>query len=1148
MRIIRFIVLFFSVLVSGYAQELRHDFPNPDFSYGPWTWWHWMNGNVSKEGIRLDLQAMHDNGISGVVLFSGNAGIPAGDVRYGSPEWMDCVKLVFEEAERLGMQVMLHNGPGYSVTGGPWIRPEHSMQQLVWTEAVIKKEDPRSRIQLKQPYAKLGYYEDAMVVAYPSLKGEDHPMTEVVRSLTVNGQPVSFEPLLNADYDTFVSVDVPAGQKQGQLVLECKEEIEVSSMVLRRAHTGPPHHPYDGPRDDPPTLQLQYSRDGSQWVDLCRIAMPALRALNVPTSSNFPSARARFFRLISNKPTRLTELHLFAAPRLPDWESKANFLTKGNRAANYASVEYDTNEVIDPETVIDLTAMMQPDGTLNWQAPEGDWTILRFGHTTTGETNAAAPIGGVGLECDKLSKQGIQAHYEGSLKAIFEEMKAYRGSSFVGLAVDSWEAGSQNWTKDFDQTYTRHYQRRILPYMAAFTGRIVGSSQETELFLENVRRLQARMLAENYHQEMRNLCHQHDLIFLNEPYGDGPFNSMEVAQYIDIPAGEFWVHSLYGGSHTNNQAGYIARTEGKKIAAAEAFTAMPDLSRFTEYPAAMKGEGDWMFCNGINRFMYHTFAHQPHPTAKPGMTMGPFGTHFNRNQTWWKLSKVYIDYVRRCQFLLQQGRFVSNNSAWIPAGHTVDPTQQAGDFAYKAGNPNAIINYIHRQHGDTDFYFVSNNKRAPEFIEAEFAVEGKQPELWYPETGVQHKLTTFRVENGKTIVPLNLKASESVFVVFSERLSQESPDRIIADDPTWMHTKAIPVDYTNSFTMTVWLRPDVIAKGGRSYVLFPQSGSSLYGIGHATVGLAVGQNGIRVFEKSGDREESVLNLECTLEGWSMISLVYEDGIPMLYINGKKQKEGLKSSYTVHSNSIEINTHEPVVTLFQGEYLTPSWTDAVLSSREIASLYKRGKPGKSMYVVDNVVYAGQQMDVIPIKANWEVCFPKDSGAPEQIRMSGLKSLHLHSNEGVRYFSGTAHYRTEVKIPEKAIADAKRVLLDLGNVAFVAALRVNGMPLDTLWKPPYEMDITDVVRVGTNQIEVIVSNLWTNRLIGDARLAPSNAYDQWGELKQLPGWYQRQEPFTGKPQTFVAWKQYDSNGPLTESGLIGPVQWVIIHKNK
>lgn len=1124
-------VCFFIVLKGTLAQvtDLRKHFTNPDFEYGPWVFWMWMNGNVTKEGIRLDLEAMQEVGVSGAILFTSNAGIPKGTVKYGSSEWFNLNKYMFSEAERLGMKIMLHNCPGYTASGGPWIKPENSMQQLVFSETFIKGNQEIQQIPLTRPYAKMGYYEDALIIAYPALRGEDMPMQLALKNAYVHGKSIDKTKIMDFKYDHGVEI-----KKDSSLLLEFEQPFEASSIVLRRTHTEPPFHPYDGPRDNSPMLTVECSDDGKVFKRVTEIAMPALRELDAPTSKNFDSVKAKYYRIRSNKTTQLNEVLLHTAPRLERFEEKANYFSKTDPIPDFTDKGLPVGMTIDPEEVIDLTDFMTADGTLEWNVPQGHWTILRIGHTTTGEENFAAPFASSGLECDKLNKRGIKNQYDSLLKRMFDEFSPFAGGSFQGLTVDSWEAGTQNWTKGFEKEYKQRLQKNIVPYIAAFTGRIVKNTSATEKFLKEIRDVQATLLAENFHGELQRYCHEHRVLFANEPYGDGPFKSLEVGKYIDIPMGEFWAHGTYGGSHTNNQAGYLARTNNLKIAGAEAFTARPELSKFTEYPAEMKAMGDWMFTNGINRLIYHTYAHQPHSTVKPGMTMGPFGTHFNRNQTWWKQSKPYIDYVKRTQFMLQEGTFVSSSSPWIPPGEQADPTQQNQgiDFRFVSEKPNPIVNYVHRRTDDVDYYFVSNGKRDFQHIIASFDIIGRQPEIWHPETGEQYEIYNYRIEDGKTVIQLEMDPSESVFVVFKKKISNKERWDAAKDFRGYKPKATHDIDTENTFSISAWLRPDVDVISGKNFLLFPLDIVEIYGENHASVGVAVGQNGIRVFERLGNKRDEVLFAEAKIEGWSLMTLVYENGIPTVYINGKKIKGGHQSKYIIHPTSNEISPVDALYNSFQGEYTTPEIKREALSESDITGIFQEGKP---------LPYLPQYAESITTLDNiWKISFPDNSGAPLQIFTDGLESLHLHNDAAVKYFSGTATYHTDFDLPASYLHGSKRVMIDFGNVAYFAEVKINGRQLPVLWKAPFAHDVTDFVREGNNSLEVKVTNLWTNRLIGDELLPPENNYDRWGELDEFPAWYKQNIPYEGKRHTFTSWRSYDENGPLTESGLIGPVR--------
>ncbi|RZM10171.1 MAG: glycosyl hydrolase family 43, partial [Pedobacter sp.] len=304
------------------------------------------------------------------------------------------------------------------------------------------------------------------------------------------------------------------------------------------------------------------------------------------------------------------------------------------------------------------------DGILNWQAPQGNWTILRFGHTATGQQNHSAPTLGTGLDCDKFSRSALEFHFEKMFSRIMPILENAAKTGKVGLLIDSYEMGLQNWTGELPKAFKKRNGYAIVPFLPALVGRTVGDPLLTEQFLWDFRRTLADLMAENYYGHFKRLCEKHNLITYTEPYGHGPFEEMQIGEKIDINMGEFWagITNLWPNSSLSKTvkiAASISRIKGESIIGAESFTAEPGSGKWQQYPFSMKSLGDRMFTKGVTRYYFHRYAHQPHPTAMPGMTMGPWGIHFERTNTWWKPGREWLKYITRCQYLLRQGRFVA---------------------------------------------------------------------------------------------------------------------------------------------------------------------------------------------------------------------------------------------------------------------------------------------------------------------------------------------------------------------------------------------------------------------------------------------------------------------------------------------------------
>jgi hypothetical protein len=310
-----------------------------------------------------------------------------------------------------------------------------------------------------------------------------------------------------------------------------------------------------------------------------------------------------------------------------------------------------------------LTPQLGRDGRLAWEVPAGRWTLLRLGHTSTGKDNHPAPLAGRGLECDKLSTAAVEAMFAGLMARLIDDSRPLvgQGKTLVSTHIDSWEVGSQNWTPRFREEFQRLRGYDPLPYLPVMRGRVIDSLEISERFLWDVRQTVNDLLVDNYAGHFRAMARQHGLRLSIEAYDGVPADDMTYAGRADEPMGEFWSYAAYSGSQWCTEMASAAHVYGKPILGAEAFTAT-DAEKWQAHPGSIKAMGDWAFCEGINRFVFHRYALQPwtRPDRPPGMSMGPWGLHYERTQTWWEQSRAWHEYLARCQFLLQQGFFVAD--------------------------------------------------------------------------------------------------------------------------------------------------------------------------------------------------------------------------------------------------------------------------------------------------------------------------------------------------------------------------------------------------------------------------------------------------------------------------------------------------------
>lgn len=1301
-----------------------------------------MNGNITKEGITLDLEAMQRVGIGGVFNIDAGAGIPKGPAPYLSAEWLQLKKHAMQEIERLGLEFTLHNCPGWSATGGPWITPALAMQQVTWSEAYVSG-GQQTNFTLPKPFNRLNYYRDVAVLAFPSLRGEAPLQT--FRALTANGA-IERKQLNGEDAQGIVVGPVQNGHP-AYLQFEFIQPYEARSVTflissVTSALTGSEQNL----QSERTSVKLEASDDGIQFrlVASINTGLEAeLSAGDKLITYDIPVTTAKYFRLSSLQARRYKQVRFSGITRLNSWMEKANYrsMYSGEGMSSVLShnvQQASADSILNTNSILDITQYMDNEGRLQWTAPPGDWTILRMGFTPVGTLNNGAPDNGLGLECDKFSRLAFDFHFHKMMENLLPLLKPLIAKGKAGVEIESYEAGMQNWTSLLPQAFQKYRGYNIFKYLPALTGRIVNSVNITERFLWDFRRTQSDLMAENYYGRFDELCRQHGLVSSIQPYDRGPMEEMQVGLKVDENISECWIglFSLFQMNRfmhrTPKLVASLAHIKGQKLVGAEAFTAEPESGRWQEYPFAMKAVGDMAFTKGINKMTVHRYAHQPHPSASPGMTMGSWGIHFDRTNTWWEQGKVWLAYLARCQSLLQQGLFVADLAYFSgedsniytkvnpnelqptpPEGYDYDmlnaevilknvriedksirlssgmkyralvlqeykaislpllnklrdlveqgmvlvgarPERSLGlsdytdedaefnqianqlwgslkgqtitehvfgkggvfwgvslqsvlqrlnvqpDFEFSSRSGDAPVTYIHRRNGDTDIYFIANQRRTYEELVCTFRVNNRQPELWDAANGKMTTAPVYERFDSRIRMPLQLEPYGSVFVVFRSPAAARSLCAVEKDNTPVLSTKPFAPssrrlfkDVTSNFTIALWAKPEMNAMLGFNgilggvknpwtdyYAIYPPSGQFLYGEGHATAGLAIGRNGVAVWEHGTGEPALVLAAPTIISGWGHIVLVYKDGAPSVYVNGKLIEQGRNQGKIVHPGLGEAYLSEGA-SYYNGDKSEPILFTEVLSEERIRQLAAEEPPvtpiapfvagvsqnkKSALLFRQNGIYklcnsAGQTTSLrvsnidepLVLTGPWHVRFQPHRGAPPQIVLPTLKSLHMHDEDGVKYFSGTATYAHRFDLQATTVfASGKRFFIDLGGVEVIAEVRMNGRDLGIWWKRPYCADVTDFIKKGTNDIEIKVTNLWPNRLVGDEQLPEPYRYApgagasgleslMGGAMLQLPDWYQegRPKPNDGRI-AFTTWKHYTKDSPLLASGLIGPVR--------
>lgn len=764
--------------------------------------------------------------------------------------------------------------------------------------------------------------------------------------------------------------------------------------------------------------------------------------------------------------------------------------------------------LISQSQILDLTDKLLPDGTLNWAVPPGNWTIMRFGRRNNGAVTRPAPLPGLGFESDKFDTVALNAHldeYIGKLlRKIGEPDTKYSGGLKM-LHIDSWEMGSQNWTPQLRQEFIKRRGYDPLPFYPVYAGNIVESLEVSERFLWDLR-LTSQELVLDYHAgQVKKYGHLHGLGLSIEPYDMNPTADLELGAVADIPMCEFWSKDFgFNSSFSCIEATSIAHVNGQPIVQSEAFTAY--LDAWKQYPGSMKEQGDWAFATGINRFFYHTFQHQfLNDSLKPGMTMGPYGVHWDRGQTWWPMAEGYHRYISRCQFILQQGRTVADILYLTPEGapHVFCPPSSAmtGDEVLPDRKG---YNFDGCSPGQLFKAFVKDNQIVfPGGASYRLLI---LPSLETMTPALLEKIRSL-VWDGAIVIGMPPVKSPGL----SDFPECDKKVSLIAGE-LWgrLESPRIQTERIYGKGKIIWGGDFNIKKANELYPSYDLTAKLLNGIGVA---------------EDFKSASPVRYTHRTTPDWDIYFVSNRTNGP---IKGDCIFRTAKASPELWDPLTGKIRNLPQFSSSDGRTTVPLEFD---SFQSFFIVFKKSKSDASS-IGKNFP---EKKTIASLNDPWEVSFDPKWGGLEKIRFDSLKDWTLRLEEGIKYYSGIAVYRQNFDLPIASTKDKNnRLYLDLGEVKNLARVWLNGQDMGVVWTNPWRVDITGAVKQKGNTLEIEVANLWPNRLIGDEKLSDDGIKEGlW------PDWLIKGKERTSGRYTFTTFKHYKKDFSLLKSGLIGPV---------
>ena len=1043
MKIIKLSLFVTVAVMAGALSSLAGDllesgFANPPAETKPWCYWYWTSDNISSNGITHDLEAMARAGIG--EAFIGNVDVnpepeARGKVKVLSEDWWQLMDHAVREGKRTGVNLGVFNAPGWSQSGGPWVKPAQTMRYVVSSETRLQGPQHFTG---KLPVPKENF-QDIAVLAFPAPQSDADTLAKHSPRVTSTPAATNLAQICDGSLGTtFLFPAKTAGRVPFVVDLKVTEPFTARTLVL-----------YPAAQPFTVDCELQAADEEGKFHTLRKFSINRPRiAPNVgpmilgEVAMTFPPVASKHFRvLFSNLKISggFTEIEISGAARLERYVEKQLGKTWPTPAPLWdaylwpAATEPDNARLtVNARQVLNLSSRMGADGTLHWDVPAGEWIVLREGMAPTGVKNGPASPEGIGPEIDKMNRELIAYHFNQFIGKLLARMPAADRTALKHVVADSYEQGSQNWTDGFARDFQKRYGYDPLRWLPVLTGRIVDSADASDRFLWDLRRLVADRVAYDYVGGLSAESRKHGLRMWLENYGHFGFPGefLQYGGHCDDISGEFWT-SGYLGSLELRAAASAANIYGKSRVTAESWTSGGP--HWTLDPWALRQRGDWSWTEGINHVLLTVYIHQPFDDRLPGINAG-FGTEFNRHNTWFNQAGDWIDYIKRSTFMLQQGKHVADVAYYIGddapkmTGTQTPPLPAGRDFDYINGE------VIQQRLAVRDGRFVLPDGMSYRVL-------------------VLPPLDTIRPEVLKKIRAM-VKAGG---VVLGPRPSRS---------PSLENYPACDRE-VRKLAAEIWQNCD----------------------GTNVTSVAFGQG--RVFSGVDlDAVFSALNCVPDLAGverkpfpWIHRTLPEADIYfisnqsdeakklaPIFRVAGKQPE--LWNAVTGEKRELPEFTASGDGTAVPLEF-APRESLLVVFRHSVKAPIEAAKNFPALQTVGELAGA------------WTVAFDPKWGGPASVIFDSLVDWTNRPEAGIKFYSGTAKYRKTFDLPA---GTSGKLYLDLGELHNLARVRLNGQDLGLVWCAPWHVDISRAVKPTGNELELEAVNTWANRIIGDLKLPP------------------------------------------------------------
>ncbi len=1023
---------------------IRNGFQTPADTNKVWCYWYWINDDISKEGVTKDLEAMKEAGIGAALIGNINPAGVDGRVPLFSDEWWETMVHAITEGKRLGVDIGVFNCPGWSQSGGPWIKANMAMRYLTYSETKVQGPGELS-VKLVQSKDE---FQDTHTLAFKTPESELASLANLNPNITSTPYISNLKNAFDGDRTSSATFETGQGTT---ISIEIKLKTPITARQLSLA---PAKSPFKC------KVALYARVDGTEELvkefdfDRSNFSVNVGPIVDGPVAMALPAVESDGFRIEfkdfrgAKKGIGFSEINISEAPVLQKYMEKQLGKMHPTPTPTWDTYTWEQQEadipsemLIHNDEVIDISDRLDENGVLTWTAPEGEWTVMRFGMTPTGTKNSPSAPQGQGYEVDKMSSELIRFHFDNFVGELLKRIPEDSKSAFKYVIADSYEMGSQNWTDGYEKEFEEKYGYDPVKYLPVLSGRIVGGIEESERFLWDLRRAVATDVAYEYVGGLRKISNEHNLKLWLENYGHWGFPS-EFLMYggqSDLVSGEFWNEGTLGNIECKASSS-SAHTYGKPVTSAEAFTAAHQ--SYLRHPALLKKRGDWSYTEGINHFVLHLYIQQPDDERVPGMNAW-FSTEFNRHNTWFGQAHTWIDYLRRCQHLLQQGKYVADvcyfigENAPIMTGGRVPEIPDG--YSYDYINAEVILDRLTVKDGK----FV-----LPDGMSYRVMV---LPPFNTMRPNVLAKIEQLVSQGGVVLGP---RPNESPSLQNYPEADQKVKDlaaQLWSDDyaegkMTHAYGSGYMLDGYSLTEVFSWLKI-------RKDVELEQNAPVLWT--HRTM------PGMDIYFLTNQSEEEIkinpvfrVKPELKPQLWDAVTgeirKLNDFAISNVGITVPIQMQSLQSWFVVFTNAVDPGVENG----YQTNFPEPQMLQTV----------------SGPYTVDFK--------------------NKDIGPSQPVEFVDLTDWALSEDEKMKYYSGTAVYKTTFDI--ESLSQSKQYFINLGDVGVMAKVKLNGTEVGGVWIAPYRLNVTETLQQGSNQLEIEVANLWRNRMIKDKMLPEDEKY--------------------------------------------------------